>query len=236
MKDLRPVAIIPARGGSKRIPRKNVRSFGGLPMLAWPVATALQSGLFGRVIVSTEDEEISKVAREAGAETPFVRPLELADDYSCTASVMEHAAQWLQVRGELPTELCCIYPTSPFLTAEDLKRGLYLLRGGDWSYVLAATAFEAPLYRGFKISVDGCLKMLFPEHASTRSQDLPQVFHDAAQFYWGRADAWLQRRAGLGTDSTAVLIPHWRAQDIDTEDDWHRAEIMALTFKQNQAQ
>jgi N-acylneuraminate cytidylyltransferase len=235
MNEARPVAIIPARGGSKRIPRKNVNSFFGRPMLAWPLAAALRSGLFARVIVSTEDEEIARVAREAGAETPFTRPVELADDDSGTGAVMEHAAQWLQCRGELPRELCCIYPTGPFVAAEDLRRGLEVLRAGDWSYVIAATTFDAPVYRGFHFRAEGGLQMLFPQHAGTRSQDLPKVFHDAAQFYWGRAEAWLHQREGLGADSTAVLIPRWRVQDIDDEEDWRRAELMAPALLQEHA-
>lgn len=223
----RPVAVIPARGGSKRIPRKNVRVFCGRPMLAWPVDAALRSGLFERVIVSTDDADIAQVARDCGAETPFMRPAELADDHSGTGAVMAHAAQWLQAHAGMPAQLCCIYPTAPFLAPEDLRRGLEVLQSGDWSYVIAATTFDAPVHRGFRLRPEGGLQMLFPEHAGTRSQDLPQVLHDAAQFYWGRAEAWLAQRPGLAADSTAVPVPRWRVQDIDEEDDWRRAELMA---------
>jgi pseudaminic acid cytidylyltransferase len=224
---MRPVAVIPARGGSKRIPRKNIRPFNGRPMLAWSVATAMDSGIFARVIVSTDDAEIAKIARDHGAEAPFTRPAELADDYSGTGAVMEHTARWLKVRGELPQYLCCIYPTAPFLAVEDLQRGLQALEAGEWSYVVAATTFDAPVFRGFCMQPQGSLAMLFPEHAGTRSQDLPQVLHDAAQFYWGRSEAWLLQRPGLAEDSTAVLVPRWRVQDIDSEEDWRRAELMA---------
>jgi pseudaminic acid cytidylyltransferase len=231
MKNIGPVAVIPARGGSKRIPRKNVRLFDGLPMLAWPLTAALRSGLFSRVIVSTDDAEIAQIARDAGAETPFTRPDELADDYTGTGAVMAHTAEWLQLQGELPCELCCIYPTAPFLVENDLSRGLDILRNGNWSYVVSATTFDAPVYRGFRMSDNGGLEMLFLNHSNTRSQDLPQVLHDAAQFYWGRSEAWLQKRVGLGADSTAVLIPSWRVQDIDSEEDWIRAELMAHALR-----
>ena len=229
------VAVIPARGGSKRIPRKNIRPFGGRPMLAWPLATALECGLFARVIVSTDNPELAQVARELGAEVPFTRPADLADDHSGTGAVMAHAARWLQDQGELPPVLCCIYPTAPFLAGEDLKRGLELLLAGDWSYVISATTYCAPVYRGFQQRVDGGLEMLFAQHAASRSQDLPQVLHDAAQFYWGRAEAWLQQRPGLAADSTAVLVPRWRVQDIDDEEDWRRAELMAPAIWQANA-
>ena len=227
--------MIPARGGSKRIPRKNIRPFGGRPMLAWPLATALASGLFARVIVSTDDPEIAQVARDSGAEAPFTRPAALADDHSGTGAVMAHAARWLQERGELPPALCCIYPTAPFLSGEDLKRGLELLLAGDWSYVISATTYSSPVYRGFQQGADGGLEMLFPQHAAARSQDLPQVLHDAAQFYWGRAEAWLQQRPGLAADSAAVRVPRWRVQDIDEDEDWRRAELMAPAIWQADA-
>lgn len=221
------VAVIPARGGSKRIPRKNIRPFAGQPMIAWPISVALASGLFEHVIVSTDDEEIAQVARECGAEIPFIRPAALADDNTGTGEVMAHATSWILGRGWDVAAVCCIYPTAPFLRKEDLQQGRDRLTAGDWSYVVAATEFAAPVWRAFRQGTGGGLQMLFPDQFSTRSQDLPVVLHDAAQFYWGRPQAWLDRRPGLGADSTAVHLPRWRVQDIDTEADWVRAELMA---------
>lgn len=222
-----PIAVIPARGGSKRIPRKNVRPFAGKPMIAWPIEIALRSGLFSRVLVSTEDDEIAQAARHCGAEVPFVRPAELADDHTGTGEVMAHATQWALQQGWRPSAVCCIYATAPFIRAADLAQGLRTLEAGPWSYVIAATTFDAPVLRAFQQRPDGGLEMLFPEHMATRSQDLATALHDAAQFYWGRPTAWLKRRPGLGADSTSVRIPRWRVQDIDDEDDWRRAELLA---------
>ncbi len=140
---------------------------------------------------------------------------------------MAHAARWLEERGELPPELCCIYPTAPFVTARDLQQGLDILRQGTWSYVISATSYDAPVHRAFQLNQNRGIQMLFPQHVQTRSQDLPQTLHDAAQFYWGRSEAWRHHRPGLGLDSTALIIPHWRVQDIDNEEDWRRAELMA---------
>lgn len=220
------IAVIPARGGSKRIPRKNIRQFGGKPMIAWSIEAALRSALFSHVIVSTDDEEIARVARTCGAEVPFVRPAELADDYVGTGEVMAHAVQWAQQQGWKLEAACCIYATAPFVQERDLARGLEALRSGDWSYAISATTFAAPVFRAFRQRESGGLEMFFPEHFKTRSQDLPQALHDAAQFYWGRPSAWLEHRPGLGADSTAVMIPRWRVQDIDDEEDWQRAELL----------
>jgi N-acylneuraminate cytidylyltransferase len=221
------IAVIPARGGSKRIPRKNVRPFAGKPMIAWPLGVALRSGLFSHVLVSTDDEEIAQVARDCGAEVPFTRPSELADDHTGTGDVMAHATEWARQQGWEMSAVCCIYATAAFIQEADLARGRQVLASGPWSYAIAATTFAAPVSRAFHQRADGGLEMFFPEHVRTRSQDLPVALHDAAQFYWGRPAAWLERRPGLGADSTAVLIPRWRVQDIDDEDDWRRAELLA---------
>jgi pseudaminic acid cytidylyltransferase len=221
------LAVIPARGGSKRIPRKNIRLFAGKPMIGYSIECALHSKLFDRVVVSTDDAEISSVARDFGAEVPFTRPPSLADDHTGTTEVVAHAVDWFRGHGDPVAEVCCIYPTAPFIHSEDLKEGLRLIQTGRWRYVFAATRFTAPVYRSFRRTGDGGLEMLFPEHFSTRSQDLPEVLHDAAQFYWGRAEAWLNRERVFDRDSTIVPIPIGRVQDIDTEDDWKHAEAMA---------
>lgn len=221
------VAIIPARGGSKRIPRKNVREFAGKPMIAYSIDGALQSGLFERVIVSTDDEEISRVARDFGAEVPFMRPADLSDDHIGVTEVLAHAAQFLLNQGAELSAVCCIYATAPFMRTDDIKDGLALLEGGDLSYVFSATTFAYPIFRSFSQNAAGELEMFFPEHFHARSQDLPEALHDAAQFCWGRPEAWLSNARVFAKGSAVVRIPRWRVQDIDTEEDWARAELMA---------
>jgi N-acylneuraminate cytidylyltransferase len=224
------LAVIPARGGSKRIPRKNIRPFAGKPMIGYSIESARRSGVFDRIVVSTDDAEISDVARQFGAEVPFLRPTALADDHTGTTEVIAHAVEWFSARGDAISELCCIYPTAPFIHSEDLEEGLRLMRTGRWRYVFAATRFAAPVYRAFRRTGDGGLEMLFPENFATRSQDLPEVLHDAGQFYWGRPGAWLSRARVFDRESTVVSIPRWRVQDIDTEEDWKYAEAMAAQF------
>ena len=220
------VAVIPARGGSKRIPRKNIREFAGKPMIAYSIDCALQSGVFNRIIVSTDDEEIAAVAQQHGAEVPFRRPRELADDHTGTAEVIAHAVKWLEDQGNSLSAVCCIYATAPFIRQDDLREGLKLLETGNWQYVFSATTFAYPIFRSFRQNAQGGLEMFFPEHFTTRSQDLPEVLHDAGQFYWGWPDSWRGLVRFFGETSTVVCIPRWRVQDIDTLEDWRRAEIM----------
>ena len=229
------VAIIPARGGSKRIPRKNIREFAGKPVIAYSINCALQSGLFERVIVSTDDEEIARVARDCGAEVPFLRPKELADDQTGTTEVIAHAVEYLQGQGAKLSAVCCIYATAPFILQEDLKKGLRVLEAGHWQYVFAATNFSFPIFRSVQKSSDGGLKMFFPEHFKTRSQDLPEALHDAGQFYWGRPQAWLDQAKIFDSASTVVTLPRWRVQDIDTPEDWEVAQIMWQVLQAHEA-
>jgi N-acylneuraminate cytidylyltransferase len=216
-------AIIPARGGSKRIPRKNVRDFAGRPMIAWPIATALGSGLFERVIVSTDDEEIAEVARAAGAETPFVRPAHLADDFCGTVEVVSHAVGWLREHGWDASTACCIYPTAAFTLADDLVAARDLQSSG-WDYVLAAGRFDRPVQRAFVQDGEGAVSLLFPDERGSRSQDLAAAYYDAGQFYWGSTEAWIDRRPILGNRSSFIELPANRALDIDTPEDWRLAE------------
>jgi N-acylneuraminate cytidylyltransferase len=220
------VAIIPARGGSKRIPRKNIRDFVGKPMIAHSINCALLSGLFDRVIVSTDDKEIAEVAKEYGAEVPFMRPQELSDDYTGTTEVIAHAIKWLQSQGVNLSAVCCIYATAPFIHQDDLIKGLATLERGNWQYVFSATTFGFPIFRAFQKTSEGRLEMVFPEHFTTRSQDLPETLHDAGQFYWGQPQAWLDQVKIFDIVSTVVMIPRWRVQDIDTLEDWERAQVL----------
>jgi N-acylneuraminate cytidylyltransferase len=158
---------------------------------------------------------------------PFVRPAKLSDDHATTADVMRHATQWAQAQGWPLKAVCCIYPTAPFLGVSDIQRGLEALESGTWEYAFSATEYAAPIFRSFKVHRNGGVEMFFPEYFSTRSQDLPEAMHDAAQFYWGRPSAWLESKTIFARHSTPVVIPRWRVQDIDNEDDWVRAETIA---------
>ncbi len=219
------VAIIPARGGSKRIPKKNIKLFHGKPMISWSIQAALKSKIFDRIMISTDDSEIAEIALKSGGEVPFFRPSKLSDDYATTADVMQHAAQWLTKEGLPASELCCIYATAPFVEAGDIELGLEMLMSGGWQYVFPAAEFAAPIFRGFKKGASG-VEMIFPEHYLTRSQDLPGVFHDAGQFYWGTHNAWLSKAPIFSNKSDFIELPRLRVQDIDTPEDWDIAEKM----------
>lgn len=221
------IAVIPARGGSKRIPRKNIKLFRGKPIIAWSIEAALVSGCFDKIIVSTDDDEIAAISKAFGAEVPFARPSDLSDDYATTTDVISHAATWAIAEGWKLEAVCCIYATAPLVSVADIMTGLEALKAPAWDYAFSVTDYAAPVFRSFKQSVDGGLVMLYPEHQSTRSQDLPRVFHDAGQFYWGKSSAWLDRRPLFGRKSFPVLVPRWRVQDIDTPEDWLRAELIA---------
>jgi N-acylneuraminate cytidylyltransferase len=220
------IAIIPARGGSKRIPRKNIRSFCGRPMVAWPIAAAIESGLFDHVLVSTDDMEIADAASGAGAEVPFTRPTELADDHAGTIPVMAHATSWARQQGWAVEAVCCVYPTAPMISPEDLAEGLRMLDEGTHDFVFSATDYASPIFRAFVQTADGGVEMIFPEHFDSRSQDVPRALHDAAQFYWGRPESWLSAKTLFGPRSAPLLVPRWRVQDVDTPEDWHRAEAL----------
>lgn len=227
------VAIIPARGGSKRIPRKNIKEFFGKPMIAWSIEAAKESGIFDRIIVSTDDDEIASIAKEWGAEVPFIRPDELSEDLTATIPVISHAIQWLIDQGEDLDAVCCIYATAPFVEAADISKGYVELTSGNWAYTFSVTDFSAPIFRSFQLSDSGGVEMFYPEHFNTRSQDLPDAYHDAGQFYWGRKESWLQEKIFFSNDSKPIVIPRWRVQDIDTLSDWQRAEKIALQVFSN---
>jgi len=220
------VAIIPARGGSKRIPRKNIKDFCGKPIIAWSIKAAKISKLFDRIIVSTDDIEIAEIAKVHGAEVPFLRPEFISDDHTHTEEVIVHAIEWMQNKGVNPDKVCCIYATAPFILADDLRKGMELLESGNWQFVFSATTFAYPIFRSFQVREGGGLEMFFPEHFESRSQDLPEAVHDAGQFYWGVPNAWMKRKRIFGQHSTVVKIPHWRVQDIDTVEDWEHAELI----------
>lgn len=202
-------------------------------MIAWSILAAQTADIFDHVIVSTEDDEIAEVAQAWGAEIPFRRPSELADDYTGTTEVVAHATEWVEQQNWPVTAVCCIYATAPFVQVEDIKRGLEALEAGDWQYVFSATDFAAPIFRSFKLHPEGGVEMFFPEFFSTRSQNLPRALHDAAQFYWGRPSAWIAKQRMFDRHSMPVILPRWRVQDIDNLEDWERAEMIFPLVKNN---
>lgn len=226
------LAVIPARGGSKRIPRKNVRPFGGKPMIAWSIEAALASACFDRVIVSTDDEEIAEVARHCGAEVPFMRPPELSDDHTGTIPVVAHAIWSEEQQGRHAEAVCCIYATSPFVRAKDIAYGLTLLRDKDCDYAFTVAAYPSPIQRALRITPAQRVQMFWPENFTVRSQDLEPAYHDAAQFYWGRPQTWLAGTPIFSGGAVPLLLPRHRVQDIDTPEDWERAELMFEASRQ----
>lgn len=220
------LALIPARGGSKRIPRKNIKPFAGKPIIAYAIAAAQQAGCFNRVIVSTDDDEIAEVAKQYGAEVPFRRPPELSNDTATTAAVIRHVIEWYAKEGAGLSHVCCIYAAAPFVQAADILAAYDLLTASAADYCFPVTPFASPIQRALKRRADGRLEMFQPEHLNTRSQDLPEAFHDAGQFYWGRAEAFQRGAPLFGPTAVPLILPRWRVQDIDTPDDWARAELM----------
>lgn len=224
------VAIIPARGGSKRIPRKNLKPFDGVPMIARSIQTALDSGLFAQVVVSTDDEEIAELARACGAQVPFMRPAALADDFTGTAAVIAHALHALQ--DQHFEFACCIYATAPLLQTRFLHQGLALLeQHPDRSFAFSVCDFGFPVQRALTLDARGALTALYPAFSNTRSQDLPPAYQDAGQFYWGRSSAWLRGEVLYSTQSLPVILPRYLVQDIDTVEDWKRAEYLYAALK-----
>ncbi len=218
------IALIPARGGSKRISRKNIKSFGGRPIIAWSIAAARDSGLFDRIICSTDDEEIAAVAEAWGAEAPFRRPAPLSDDHATTLAVIQHALEWAESQT-LPLEaVCCIYPAAPFVTAAALKTAYLRLNEAGARYCLPIARFPAPIQRAIRLSDQDRLAMFQPDQFSARSQDLEPGYFDVGQFFWGRPEALRRGVPVFGPDTVGLETPLWRAVDIDTPDDWQRAE------------
>ncbi|MEO9649032.1 MAG: pseudaminic acid cytidylyltransferase [Sulfitobacter pontiacus] len=218
------ICIIPARGGSKRIPRKNIRAFCGKPMIAWPIQAAIDSGCFDRVVVSTDDDEIAEVAKKAGAEVPFRRTAVLADDHTPTVPVISDAITRLGVKER--TSICCLYATAPFVSPADLSAGLSWLEETGAPFVLSVTTYAFPIQRALRRDMSGRVEMFDPSLMETRSQDLEESWHDAGQFYWGRAESWNNNMGIFEGGAQGLVIPRHRVQDIDTEEDWLRAEQM----------
>ena len=218
------IAVIPARGGSKRIPRKNIKEFAGRPMIAHAIEGALRANLFDHVLVSTDDAQIREIALHHGAQVPFARPAELADDHTPTVPVIAHAIRACEDFGWTVSAACCIYPGVPFIRIEDLRDAWQLLQAGKRGYAFPVTEFPSAIQRALRRDTGGAMAPVFPEHELTRTQDLEPVYYDAGQFYWGWRDAWLSTPK-IHSDGIGLPIPNWRVIDIDTMDDWARAEL-----------
>jgi pseudaminic acid cytidylyltransferase len=225
------VAIIPARGGSKRIPRKNIKHFAGKPIIAYSIEAAKESKLFDRIIVSTDDPEIASVATSYGAEAPFLRPAELADDYANTGEVIKHAVSWLIEQGATLEYVCCIYATAPFVQANYLRKGYEKLIVSGKPIVFSVTTYPFPIQRAIRLTVDGSVEAIHPEYVLTRSQDLEEIYHDAGQFYWCTTSAILDDVMAFSSASLPVILPRYLVQDIDTPEDWERAEFMFRAWR-----
>ena len=229
------LAVIPARGGSKRIPRKNIKPFSGKPMIEWSIKAARDAGIFDRIVVSTDDAEIASIARDCGADVPFERPAELSDDHTGTTPVVAHAIEWYQAHGHDPSQVCCIYATAPFIESDDIRRGAETLIQSGADFAFSVTSFAFPIQRAIRLRTDGRIEMFDPIQFQTRSQDLPAAYHDAGQFYWGTKSAWQSGAPIFGPGSVPVILPRYRVQDIDTPEDWEQAEVLMRAISHLQA-
>nr|WP_136249835.1 pseudaminic acid cytidylyltransferase [Ningiella ruwaisensis] len=235
------IAIIPARGGSKRIPRKNIRPFQGKAIIAYPIEAALESGVFSKVYVSSDDEEVGEVAKRYGASLLPLRPAKLSDDHTGTSAVMRYELSNLvkEQTDKSGTSLnridycCCIYATTPLLTPDALQKAWEMLQSNQGlDYVFSAARFSFPIQRALLKSENGGVQAFDPQSIKKRSQDLPECFHDAGQFYFGKTDAWLQQNAVFSEKSEMLILPPHRVQDIDTPDDWEHAERLYRLLQQ----
>jgi N-acylneuraminate cytidylyltransferase len=218
------VAIITARGGSKRIPRKNIKDFLGRPIIAYSIAAALEAGCFAEVMVSTDDEEIADIARSLGAQVPFMRSAENSNDYVGTTEVIREVVLEYRMAGKAFDSLCCIYPTAPFITAAKLLKGMLLLKETGADCVLPVVAFSYPIQRSLKIE-DGRAVMFWPENYAKRSQDLIPAYHDSGQFYCAKVTRLLEQMKMFGEHTIPIVVPESEVQDIDNEEDWKIAEM-----------
>lgn len=229
------IAIIPARIGSKRIPKKNIKYFHGKPIIAYSIQAALETKLFRRIIVSTDSTELADIAIEYGAEVPFMRPAKLSDDFTGTDEVILHALNWLNEHGEYDQYACCIYATAPLINPAFISTGFELLKSAEATSAFSVTNYSYPIYRSLKITDSGRLAMIWPDYMNVRSQDLPEAYHDAGQFYWIDVKKYLIDGKIFSKDAIPVVLPRSLVQDIDTEEDWEKAEMMFSVMKAKQS-
>ena len=227
------LCVIPARGGSKRIPRKNIKNFFGQPIISYSIKVAIASKCFDRIIVSTDDAEIAEVAKLFGAEVPFMRSKQLSDDYVGTGSVTKHAIEWFESQGQAVSDVCCIYATAPFVQADAINKAYQQMMLEKADYCFAVTNFVFPIQRAIKITENKRIEMYYPNSYAHRSQDLEGAWHDAGQFYWGKAEAFKQQKIIFSKYSTPYILPRYLVQDIDTLEDWQNAEVMFKAIIEN---
>jgi N-acylneuraminate cytidylyltransferase len=227
------IAVIPARGGSKRIFRKNIKDFHGKPMISYAIKVAEDCQIFDRIIVSTDDEEIAAVSESFGASVPWKRDSKLADDFATTLDVMQDAATRLASEVETETNICCIYPATPLLKFQSIQAGALLIQDNAWEYVISAVKNTSPIQRAFSLNKSKGVSLNFPEFELTRTQDLPITYHDAGQFYWGRMSSWKSKASIFTVKTSIVEVPSNETVDIDTEEDWLFAERLYSLLKEN---
>tara|TARA_B100000029_G_scaffold505697_1_gene586821 strand:+ start:3325 stop:4017 length:693 start_codon:yes stop_codon:yes gene_type:complete len=225
------IAIIPARFGSKRIKQKNIKKFLGKPIIFWSINAALKAKIFDKIIVSTDSKKIANIARKYKADVPFLRSKKLSGDHVGTAEVIIDAIKKIEKKNIIPKFVCCIYPASPLIKSTDIVEAFKIIKKKNWNFVFSATKYENPVRRGFEIGSKGETKMLFPKEYTKRSQDLKSVYFDAAQFYWGKKNAWFEKKPLFNKKSTIIEIPKVRSCDIDTYEDWQNALNIAKGIK-----
>src|SRR3972149_9135127 len=228
--ETRKLAIIPARGGSKRIQRKNIRPFLGQPIIKYSIDAVLDTGCFDEIMVSTDDEEIAEISVKLGANVPFMRSRETSSDFAMTADVIEEVLMEYRKRDKEFDFCCCLYPTAPFISAERLIEGLNILKDKNADSVMPVVRFSYPIQRALKIE-DGHLSMVWPENLNKRSQDLMPAYHDVGQFYWLRVESFLKQKTLFGKYSVPIEVPESEVQDIDNEEDWKIAEVKYRVYK-----
>lgn len=219
------IAIITARGGSKRIPRKNIKSFLGKPIIAYSIKAALESNFFDQVMVSTDDEEIAEISLNYGASVPFLRSKENSDDYSGTTEVLLEVLQEYRLKGENFDAACCLYPTAPFVTGKKIKDSYEFFWQNNYETVFPVVRFSSPIQRALRVGVENKISMFYPENRTKRSQDLEEAFYDAGQFYWIRPELLKQNKKLWTENSGVVVYDETEVQDIDNEIDWKLAEV-----------
>lgn len=224
------LAIITARGGSKRIPRKNIRDFCGKPIIAYSIEAAMKSGCFETVMCSTDDEEIAAVAKKYGAEVPFYRSPETSNDFATTSDVLKEVISEYEKRGIVYDYFCCLYPTAPFINPEKIRAGFDLMVREKASGAIPVVQYSYPIQRALKIENER-ISMLHPEHLRSRSQDLIKTYHDAGQYYWYNVPAFKKEQNIMMLNPVAIITPEEEVQDIDTLDDWRMAELKYQMLK-----
>lgn len=222
---MKAICIIPARGGSKRIPRKNIKNFLGKPIIAYSIEAALMSGIFAEVMVSTDDDEIAAIAKKYGAKVPFFRSKSTSNDYATTADVIIEVINWYRDKGQEFDTICCLYATAPFVSANKLIEASEIIASGEYDSAFTCSAFSYPVLRGLVIDKQGRVRMKWPEYKKSRSQDLQQFFHDAGQFYFSSTKGFQEANGFWGDNTAPIIVSELEVQDLDTPTDWTLAEL-----------